>query len=568
MSAPSPVLITWVAINNDPYERVFKSPDYRLVDGAPVPGPTLTLLCDEESKYAGVVRDVVLLHRQPTGPSAEREQRAVQETADLLREKSIRVHLEAWVGEDPTDHRGIFEFLRDTLPQLRRRYRGRELVLHISPGTPSMHTIWVLMAETGFVEPPFTLVKSYRRSERRGRPAVVPVEVGIETFYKIYKASRPRQIGSEEQGVIWDPLRFKTDRMKAVYAEARRFAQINVPVLIRGERGTGKTTLASWIRSNGPFKREEQNARWPSVACGQYSPETMRAELFGYTKGAFTGATGDKPGLLAAAHGDTLFLDEVGDVSRDLQRLLIKAVEEKRYYALGDDRPRESDFRLLTATNIEEAELRRRLDPDFLDRISLLTLEIPALRDVADELPWLWEAVYYEATGRAGVTKRRAEIGSAHHQRIVSHLRRHPLPGNLRDLFRVAYRVLAARNDVESPLAPADAADYGIASLTGGVLTNTTTAAASRQIAAAFAHAAPMDDLVKTASPLNTSSIVGDFKAFMASELRRIAADRGMNPAELCDVSERSLRGWARVETVARQEAATDRNETSDTDEV
>ena len=76
MSAPSPVLITWVAINNDPYERVFKSPDYRLVDGAAVPGPTLTLLCDEESKYAGVVRDVVLLHRQPTGPSAEREQRA------------------------------------------------------------------------------------------------------------------------------------------------------------------------------------------------------------------------------------------------------------------------------------------------------------------------------------------------------------------------------------------------------------------------------------------------------------------------------------------------------------
>ena len=213
-----------------------------------------------------------------------------------------------------------------------------------------MHTVWVLMAETGFVEPPFTVVKSYRRSERGGRPAVVPVELGIETFYKTYKASRPRQLGSEEQGVIWDPSRFRTEAMKRVYADARRVAPLNVPVLIRGERGTGKTTMANWIRSNSPYKREEQNANWPSVACGQYGPETMRAELFGYRKGAFTGATADREGLLAAAHRDTLFLDEVGDVSRDLQRLLIRAVEEKRYFALGDDKPRESKFRLLTAT--------------------------------------------------------------------------------------------------------------------------------------------------------------------------------------------------------------------------
>ena len=130
-----------------------------------------------------------------------------------------------------------------------------------------MHTVWVLMAETGFVDPPFTVVKSYRRSERRGRPAVVPVELGIETFYKAYKMSRPRQVGAEDQIVLWDPRRFRSDAMKRVFAEARRFAQLKVPVLIRGERGTGKTTLASWIRSNSPFKRDEQDACWPSVAC-------------------------------------------------------------------------------------------------------------------------------------------------------------------------------------------------------------------------------------------------------------------------------------------------------------
>jgi len=475
----------------------------------------------------------------------------------------LRVHLEPWVGEDPTDHGGIFDFLREKLPELRRRFSGRELVIHISPGTPSMQTIWVLMAETGFIEPPFTLVKSFRKADRRGRPAAVPVELGIETFYKVYKASRPRQVGSEDQGVIWDPGRFQADAMKQVFAEARRFAQLNVPVLIRGERGTGKTTLANWIRSNSPYKREEQDARWPSVACGQYSPETMRAELFGYRKGSFTGATADREGLLAAAHRDTLFLDEVGDVSRDLQRLLIKAIEEKRYFALGDDEPRQSDFRLLTATNIDDAELRRRLDPDFLDRISLLTLTLPPLRDVPDELPWLWYAVYSEAARRAGVTKRRASMGATHHERVVAHLRRHPLPGNLRDLFRVAYRVLAARNDVDAPMPPADAVAYGVEALGGASVRGGRLATVARSVAAAFAQSATLDDVVPAGEVLDTADIFSELKAFIAQEVRRISSQRGLKGSELCDVSERSLREWAKGGT-ARQLSAEPRKDASE----
>jgi len=496
---------------------------------------------------------VVLLHRVRRGSGSDPERRAVEDLRDVLYERQFRVQLEPWSGVDPTDHREVFKFLRDKVPELRRRFLGREMVLHVSPGTPSMHTVWVLMAETGFVDPPFTVVKSYRRSERQGRSAVVPVELGIETFYKVYKASRPRQLGSEDQGVIWDPGRFRTDAMKRVYAEARRFAPLNAPVLIRGERGTGKTTLANWIRSASPYKREEQNARWPSVACGQYSPETMRAELFGYKRGAFTGATADREGLLSAAHRDTLFLDEVGDISRDLQRLLIRVIEEKKYFALGDDKPHDSDFRLLTASNIDDVDLRRRLDLDFLDRISLLTLDLPPLRDVPDELPWLWEAVYREAARRGGVPARRASMAAPHHQRVVAHLRRHPRPGNLRDLFRVAYRMLAARNDIEDPMAPADAVVYGVEALgnTAAGTSSHTTLAGS--VAAAFAHGATIDDLVQDGHILNTVKVVAEFKAFIAKEVRRIAAERGIKGNELCDVSERSLRDWARATTSASE---------------
>jgi DNA-binding NtrC family response regulator len=544
-----PVLLTWVAVNNDPYERDGETGLARLVDGAPIPGPTLTLLFDDESSYAGKITDVVLLHRALTEGASEREARAVKELGDVLQARSIRVHLEPWRGDDPTDHRGVFEFLRDKVPELRRRFAGRELVLHLSPGTPSMHTVWVLMAETGFIDPPFTLVKSYRRAERRGRPAVVPVKLGIETFYKVYKASHPRQVASEDQRVLWDPARFQTDAMRRVYAEARRYAHLNVPVLIRGERGTGKTTLAGWIRSNSPFKREELDRRWPSVACGQYSPETMRAELFGYKRGAFTGASADREGLLSVADRDTLFLDEVGDISRDVQRLLIKAIEEKRYVPLGDYRPRESNFRLLTATNIDDLELQRRLDPDFHDRISLLVLQLPPLREVSGELPWLWEAVYQEAAYRAGVDASRAALGSEHRGRVVTQLKQHPLPGNLRDLFRVAYRIVAARNDLDTPLSPAEAVAYGLDALRvphSPGPSESREGSMAKALARAFAADSPLDDLLAPGTPIVTEEVFADLRGFIATELRRISVARRVRVEDLCDLTERSLRTWAK----------------------
>ena len=551
----SPVLITWVAVNNDPFERDRETGGPRIVNGGEVPGPTLTLLCDEESSYAGSISDVVLLHRTLDEGAKNRERRAVEELSTELRKRSFRVHLEAWDGDDPTDHRGVFDFLRDKIPELRRRFQGHELVLHISPGTPSMHTVMVLMAETGFVDPPFTVVKSYRRAERRGRPAVVSVKLGIETFYKAYKISCPRQVGSEDQVVILDPRRFRTGLMKRVFAEARRFAQLKVPVLIRGERGTGKTTLANWIRANSPYKRSDQDAHWPSVACGQYNPETMRAELFGYKRGSFTGATSDRHGLLAAAHGDTLFLDEIGDVSPDLQRLLIRAIEEKRYFALGDDKPRESDFRLLTATNIDDCSLRERLDPDFLDRISLLTVTLPPLREIADELPWLWEAVYSEAAHRAGVMRHRATLSDKHHRDVVASLRGHPLPGNIRDLFRVAYRILAVRNDTEDPMSPTEAIAYGIESMTSA--SELPNVSISRAVAAAFARRTEIDDVVDANGTVCTADILADLKAFLATELRRIGTQRGVRACDLCDVSERSLREWTKTSSSRKFSAVT-----------
>lgn len=538
------VLISWIAVNNDPYERDRAGSAFRLVDGSPVPGPTLTLLFDPDSPYAGSISDFVLFHgRSPDGKET-RQSRAVSQTLEELkaRDPGLRIHQEPWDGDDPTDHGQIFEFLRERLPAVRRKFADRELIIHVSPGTPSMQTVLVLMGETGFIDAPFSLVKSYRKEERNGRHAVVPVRLGIDSYYKAYRAARPSETSSEDAAVVWDPARFQSERMRKIFDEARRFAQLNVPVLLLGERGTGKTTLAGWIRSHSPYRVPERDAHWPAVACGQYNPETMRAELFGYKRGSFTGALKDHEGLLAMAHKDTLFLDEVGDVSRDLQRLLIKAVEEKSYMRLGDDRQLTSDFRLISATNLSDEQLRERLDPDFFDRISMLTLRLPPLREVPEEIPWLWEMVFAQASLRAG--SGRIRLPDSAHRAIVNELSRHPLPGNLRDLFRVAYRTIAAKADRHSPLSAADASEYGLAGVDGS-RTDAGADSMAQSVARAFAESSSLDALIPPGETVETKVVERALKGYLADELRRIAKKRGVSPETLCDVTDRALREWS-----------------------
>ncbi len=544
-SSPPGVLLSWVDLRTDPYAR---SGDRDRAE----PGPTLTLLFDPESPYRRAIRHVVLFYRKPRHEPRGHEDFAVAEATRKEIEKlsahdPIQVELRPWHGEDPTDHRGLFEFLDPAVQEIRDRFPGAPLVIHISPGTPAMQTVWVLMAEMGLVRPPFAVVKSLRRAFRAGRPAVVPVSLDIPTFYKAFQRARPRQVASAEETVFMDPRYFVSDALKRLYTRARRFAQLNVPILILGERGTGKTTLASWIRSNSPFRQEEKDGSWPSVPCSQYSPETMRAELFGYVKGAFTDARQDTEGLLHAADNDTLFLDEIGDISRDLQRLLIRALEEKRFTRVGARTAEKSDFRLLSATNLPWAALQERLDPDFLDRISVLVLEVPALRTIRDDLPWLWDHVYRQALRRSKVPPQHVRLDDAHHRRIVDHLRQHPLPGNLRDLFRVAYHLIAAlfdepgaEQDVDALVqeALADALSRGEAATDRRDL--------AKAVAAAFAGGEALDGLLPDGALLPTKEVERALRRYMAEEIRRIARAQSRRPQELCDVTDRTLQEWVK----------------------
>ena len=532
------VLLSWADLRSDPY-NLSRDGDTR------EPGPTLTLLFDPESPYRTCVGRVVLFYRKPGGGPRPHEDLAAADATrkeiERLSGNAIDVELVPWAGDDPTDHRAIFEFLGTKVEEIADGCNGGHLLVHISPGTPPMQTVWVLMGEMGLLREPFTVVKSLRRAYRGGRPAVVPVSLDIPTFYKAFQHARPTKVSAPEEMVLMDPKHFTSERLKQLYVEAGRYARLNVPVLILGERGTGKTTLASWIRSNSPFRHADKDLSWPSVPCSQYSPETMRAELFGYVKGAFTDARKDTEGLLHAADGDTLFLDEIGDISKDLQRMLIRALEEKRFTRIGARVAEKSEFRLVTATNLPWEELSRRLDPDFLDRISVLVLEVPALRELGEDMPWLWRHVYQQALRRARVDPSQMRVTDSDHSRIVERLRTHRLPGNLRDLFRVAYELVAAGVD--------DTFDDPVAfALAQGLTRRTTNGSTSlRAIAEAFAAGESLDHLAG-ADPIPTRTLEKALKRYLAEELRRIATSRGLKPEDLCDVTDRTLQLWVKYE--------------------
>lgn len=523
-------LLTWIAKQNDPYNR----------NGSP--GPNLTLLFDSNSPYAGRFDELIILFRDDESGESEELQKVRQLEKEIHnRDPGLRIEKRPWRGKDPTDHAVIHEFLQEEIPKIRRNRKGKLFVAHISPGTPSMQTIWVLMAETGEIEGPIELAKSYRAEDRGDdAPTAVTVHVGLDTFFKVYQ--RNQHIARPEQEIVdWDPRRFKSSRLKEVYAEARRFAQVKVPLLILGERGTGKTTLAAWVRSFSPYRKPENDRNPPVVPCGQYVEETMRAELFGYVKGAFTDAKETKEGLLAAADGDTLFLDEIGDIAPGLQRLLIKALEEHVYSPLGSTKAKKSDFRLITATNRRLDDLRHRIDPDFLDRIGMLRVEMPPLREILDDLDWIWDSVLSKAEMRAGIPIPARVRGNIRAE-VLAVLRRHPLPGNLRDLFVVAYRVIAALGDIHEPMAEVEAVSYALEGLATPALAGD--GGLTVRVLRGYIQQARLGGVLSEGK-LTTKAILRDLQRYMAQEIRQHARANRKPLGDICDVKERTLRDWA-----------------------
>jgi DNA-binding NtrC family response regulator len=181
----------------------------------------------------------------------------------------------------------------------------------------------------------------------------------------------------------------RSPAMQKVLRTLQKVAAASTPVLIQGESGVGKDLLAQYLHRSSPRR---DNA-FVDLNCAAVAANLLESELFGYDRGAFTGATTDKPGLIEVADGGTLFLDEVAEMAPELQSKFLRVLDSGTFYHLGATRKRRADFRLVTATNVDlaAAVAERRFRHDLFYRIQGVRVAVPPLRDRPEDVPLLVE---------------------------------------------------------------------------------------------------------------------------------------------------------------------------------
>ena len=234
----------------------------------------------------------------------------------------------------------------------------------------------------------------------------------------------------------------QSDAMQTIYYLIERASQSDIPVLVQGETGTGKELAARAIHYNSARKDQP----FLSQNCAALSPELLQSELFGHKKGAFTGATANHTGIFEAANGGTVFLDEIADASPQLQRSLLRVLQEGEIRRVGETEDRAVDVRIIAATNrdlkkeVENSSFRE----DLYYRLHVIQIDMPPLRKRIEDVPLLAEHLLFRAKEDANKSVGGLTVGA------VKTLASYNWPGNVRELENeIRLAVALAKEDSE-----------------------------------------------------------------------------------------------------------------------
>ena len=340
----------------------------------------------------------------------------------------------------PIDYREIFEVVDAELASVvnRPRQDRLELCMHLSPGTPPMTAIWVLLGKSKYRPTTF-----YQTHEGRALVTEIPFDLVVDFVPQVLRDAdaQLQRLASrgphEVQG--FQSIAGNSRSIRIAVGRASRAAHRDVPVLILGESGTGKELFARAIHDAS----RRQGKPFVAINCAAISRELLESELFGHKKGSFTGAAENRDGAFKVADGGTLFLDEVGECDPVMQAKLLRVLQppehnpsHRVFNRVGDSKPVTSDVRIITATNrnLLDAIAQHQFRTDLYYRLAVISIKLPPLRERREDIPVIVETLME----RINQDFSRQEPGFLHKKISASAMefvKKHPWPGNVRQLY-------------------------------------------------------------------------------------------------------------------------------------
>lgn len=351
----------------------------------------------------------------------------------LRQRSSVAVDLHPTKLPSPTDYTAVFHAAREAVDKTLRAHAHAELFFHLSPGTPAMTVVWILLGKLRVA------AKFIQSSPEEGvKVAEIPFDLAGDFLPDLLRARDEALAASVETppDASFKTIIHSSAVMQQVIARARMAAVHALPVLLQGETGTGKELFAQAIHNASPRHKKA----FVPINCAALPETLIESELFGYKKGAFSGAHEDRGGLFEQAHGGTLFLDEIGEVSPAVQVRLLRVLQEGRVRRIGESHERAVDVRVIAATHrdlLADVQVGRFRE-DLFYRLAVLALRIPALRERGEDIGLIADSVLARMNQQLPEGARRKKF--ARDAREFLHAQR--WPGNVRELQTTLQRAM------------------------------------------------------------------------------------------------------------------------------
>lgn len=412
------VLVSWLGITDLKAAGQIPSRADEIVGDGPILGALKNLTFEE----------LHLLHDQDKA-------KADAYMAWLSKYVNVKVLLVQCRLSSPIDFADIHRIVDGYLKKLTLQESSLDISIHLSPGTPSMAAVSILLGKTKYNT---RFVQSTR--DKGGEFVTIPFDISAEYIPQLVKSAdiKLTELSCSEAPLSaeFSDIISQNPEMKRIIRKAEKIAIRDVPALIMGESGTGKELFAKAIH-NASLRKGKP---FVTVNCGAIPKDLIDSELFGHVKGAFTGAISHKTGYFEAADGGTLFLDEFGELPEDAQVRLLRALQSGEISKVGDSGTKKVDVRVIAATNRNlSAEIAKgRFREDLFYRVAVGVITLPPLRERAGDIAMLADhllaKINQEASNQPGYINK--NISTKAKNIILNYT----WPGNIRELHSTLLR--------------------------------------------------------------------------------------------------------------------------------